>query len=216
MTNEGRINVDTGGGGGAGDPAGTSRVRGAAAGRRGAQHDGTGQGGRGGNQASRAPGATAGQGGVQQGGGGGGPRLVVGVTGQGGSGSNPASRVPGATDGQGGVQQEGSGGGPRVVGATDGQGGVQQGGSGGGPRVVGGGDPESGQSDGGVRMTRQKTRAKAKTGTAVVADRVLNNAADEVLEEESDEPDIGKTLHAKDGKLRFVTARGFTAGSSVQ
>ena len=35
-----------------------------------------------------------------------------------------------------------------------------------------------------------------------------------MFEDDDDEPDIGKTLHAKDGKLGFVTNRGFVAATN--
>ena len=60
------------------------------------------------------------------------------------------------------------------------------------------------------RVTRQ--RAKAKADNAVEAN--LNVAEEEVFDDDDDEPDVGKTLHAKDGKLGFVTNRGFVAATN--
>ena len=37
----------------------------------------------------------------------------------------------------------------------------------------------------------------------------MHQEADEDVYEDDEEPDVGKTLHAKDGKLGFVTRTGF-------
>ena len=66
----------------------------------------------------------------------------------------------------------------------------------------------------GSRVTRQRTRAKAKVGNAVETVETTQNVDEEMLEDDDDEPDIGKTLHAKDGKLGFVTNRGFVAATN--
>ena len=74
-----------------------------------------------------------------------------------------------------------------------------------------GGGHDEGDSRGGVgfqaRVTWQRTRAKAKAGNAAV--EAVHQEADEDVFEDDEEPDIGKTLHAKDGKLGFLTRMGF-------
>ena len=65
----------------------------------------------------------------------------------------------------------------------------------------------------GTRVTRQRTRAKAKVGNAVETTQTVEEEI-EMFEDDDDEPDIGKTLHAKDGKLGFVTNRGFVAATN--
>ena len=77
------------------------------------------------------------------------------------------------------------------------EGGVNGVGRGGGERPAG-------------RVTRQRARAKADN--AVEAN--LDVVEEEVIDDDDDEPDIGKTLHAKDGKLGFVTNRGFVAATN--
>ena len=59
------------------------------------------------------------------------------------------------------------------------------------------------------RVTRQ--RAKAKADNAAKANQ---NVVEEEILDDDDEPDVGKTLHAKDGKLGFVSNRGFVAATN--
>ena len=42
----------------------------------------------------------------------------------------------------------------------------------------------------------------------------MQNQAEADFFEEDEEPDIGKTLHAKDGKLGFVTNKGFISATN--
>ena len=64
----------------------------------------------------------------------------------------------------------------------------------------------------GTRVTRQRSRAKAKAVNAAV--ETTQQVEEEMFEDDDDEHDIGKTLHAKDGKLGFVTSRGFVAATN--
>ena len=80
-----------------------------------------------------------------------------------------------------------------------------------------GGGRDEGDARGGVaegasggfqaRVPRQRTRAKAKAGNAAV--EAVHQEADEDVFEDDEEPDVGKTLHAKGGKLGFFTRMGF-------
>ena len=95
------------------------------------------------------------------------------------------------------------------------RGGVGRGGIGRGSGRVGLGQGTRGADTAtGSRVTRQRTRAKAKVGNAVETVETTQNVDEEMLEDDDDEPDIGKTLHAKDGKLGFVTNRGFVAATN--
>ena len=84
------------------------------------------------------------------------------------------------------------------------------------PTTDGGGGSKTytaGGGTGNVRTTRQRTRAKCKT--AGVVERPAVQQPDlEGIYEDDEEPDIGKTLHAKDGKLGYVTNKGFIGATN--
>ena len=76
-------------------------------------------------------------------------------------------------------------------------------------------DSEGG--DKGRSAARQKNAARAKSkdvgGQAQVAAASDDHDNDEVYFDD-EEPDIGKTLHAKDGKLGFVSSKGFVCATN--
>ena len=117
-------------------------------------------------------------------------------------------------DGAGGGSElvAGQGGGARAGGRGSRGPGTEAVGRGGVARGVGQGTGGADTAPG-PRVTHQRTRAKAKVGTAVETTQNVDEMI-EMFEDDDDEPDIGKTLHAKDGKLGFVTNRGFVAATN--
>ena len=63
----------------------------------------------------------------------------------------------------------------------------------------------------GVGRARQRNAAKSKAGSGARRSRSVPNPGnqEDVFYDDDEEPDIGKTLHARDGKLGFVTSKGF-------
>ena len=75
-------------------------------------------------------------------------------------------------------------------------------------------------SEGGDKgsSARQRNVARAKSKDSGVqgqtaADSDNHDTNDEVYFDD-EEPDIGKTLHAKDGKLGFITSKGFVCATN--
>ena len=54
-------------------------------------------------------------------------------------------------------------------------------------------------------------RTRRQVATAKALAKVTNAPVEETIKEDEDEEDIGKTLHAKDGKLGYVTSKGFVS-----
>ena len=74
-------------------------------------------------------------------------------------------------------------------------------------------------SEGGDKVTsarqRNAAKAKSKDGSAQVpAPAASDDPENEDVYFDDEEPDIGKTLHAKDGKLGFVTSKGFVSATN--
>ena len=66
-----------------------------------------------------------------------------------------------------------------------------------------------------VGRPRLARAAKAKAGRTERRSRSVNGVADqEHIFHDEEEEDIGKTLHSKDGRLGFVTSKGFIAATN--
>ena len=63
----------------------------------------------------------------------------------------------------------------------------------------------------GIGRARQRNAAESKAGSGARRSRSVPNPGnqEDVFYDDDEEPDIGKTLHARDGKLGFVTSKGF-------
>ena len=77
-------------------------------------------------------------------------------------------------------------------------------------------------SEGGDKGTsarqRNNARAKSKDGGGGVQGQAAtaseNHETNDEVYFDDEEPDIGKTLHAKDGKLGFITSKGFVCATN--
>ena len=82
--------------------------------------------------------------------------------------------------------------------------------------------PDQGKQDvelgagAGVGRACQRNAAKSKAGSGARRSRSEPNAGkqEDVFYDDDEEPDIGKTLHARDGELGFVTSKGFMSATN--
>ena len=72
-----------------------------------------------------------------------------------------------------------------------------------------------GQRGGGQRGVGHRTGGAQRGSGAQMGGGVQDNIqAEEEIFFDDEEPDIGKTLHAKDGKLRIITSKGFICSTN--
>ena len=74
-------------------------------------------------------------------------------------------------------------------------------------------DSEGGDKGSSASRHRNAARAKSKDNGGLVQAAAASDDNDEVHFDD-EEPDIGKTLHAKDGKLGFVSSKGFVCATN--
>ena len=73
--------------------------------------------------------------------------------------------------------------------------------------VEGGENNQASAPEHGVRVGRGRARAKSRAGQE-------RRDEEEALLDTDDQEDVGKTLHVKDGRLGFVTAKGFISATN--